>query len=238
MKKLLVVLLLVVCAAWVCDAYAGVIAGNNTKLFWRDSFGDPNDSYVEASPGDVVFAQVDVNNNQWSAVRNTGMNTWWDGGVVDSPSVLQEFAPYAHLKDYRNGGGFEDWSAPVGDTLSLSFGGSNVYIYSGPGGAGAPYPTGFDYMGTYGDDPGGLLLGYYIPIRADAPLGPTVFSVQVYGVAAWGSYWAWVEELSDETNTDWALTINVTAGGQPDVPEPITLTLLLGGVGVLVRRRK
>jgi len=230
-KKLLVLLVLVVCAAVVHQASA-VIVGNNTKLYWRDNFGAPNDSYIEAAPGDTVFAAVWVNNNQWSACRNTRMTMWWDTLVLDDPTA--EYLPYAHLKDYRSGGGFIPGGLPWEGSWVLDFGGSNIYIYTlGVDTGGAPLAPSFPWVATYGADAGGRLLGYYIPISSSAvPCTTTYFNVLVQGMSAWGSSWVWSEELSDTVNTDWALEIKI-------VPEPATMSLLaVGGVLGLIRRKK
>ena len=224
---------LLVCVAFVAQA-SGVIAGNTTKLYWRDNFGAPNDSYIEAAPGDTVFAALWVNNNQWSSTRNGRILATVDGAVIDALTWAPEFAPYAHLKDYRNGGHFDPADAdPNPAVMDLNFGGSNVYIYTyGSDTGGAPLATTFDYIGTYGADPGGRLIGFYIPIRADAAAGSTIFSVKVTGQSAWSSSIVWSEELSDTVNTDWALEINV-------VPEPATMGVLgFGGLAALLRRRR
>ena len=233
MKKLVLPLVVMLLCSGV--SY-GVIAGNNTLLYWRDSFGAPNDSYLEAAPGDTVFVALWVNNNDWSSTKNPLMQAWWDGSVVDGLNVVGEPLPYAHLKDYRSGSGsMPSDSNPDPDQLDLLFAGaSNLYIYVlGVDTGGAPLATTFDYVGTYGADPGGRLLGFYIPIKASAPTGSSIFSVRVEAAGAWS--WGalvWEEELSDTTNTDWALEINV-------VPEPATVGLLaIGGVAALLRRRK
>ena len=231
MKKLALLTVVLLCAS----VSYGVIAGNTTKLYWRDSFGDPNDSYVAGNPGDTVMVQVWVNNNQWSAIRQGRVEAWLeDGTVIDALTWNFTTAPYAHLKDYRNGGGYDPTdAAPDPMLLDLGFGGSNVYIYTyGSDTGGAPLATTFDYIGTYGADPGGRLIGFYIPIRADAAAGSTIFSVKVTGQSAWSSSIVWSEELSDTVNTDWALEINV-------VPEPATMGVLgFGGLAALLRRRR
>ena len=233
MKKLALLTVVLFCASL---TYGGVVAGNNTKLFWADGFGDPNDSYAAGNPGDTVFVTLHVNNNQWSAIRSGRIEAWLeDGTVVDALVWNFEVLPYAHLKDYRNGGGYVPTdAAPDPMLFDLGFGGSNVYIYTGGPGAGvAPLPTTFDYIGTYGADPGGQLLGFYVPIKATATAGSSeLLSVRVTGLAAWSSSIAWSEELSDFVNTDWAMEIAV-------LPEPATMGLLaVGGIAALLRRRK
>ena len=227
-KKLSVLLALVVCATFVYQASAGVVPGSPSRLFWRDDFGDAFDAYVEAAPGDTIFVQVEVNNNQWSAVRNTQMNMWWDTNVLDDPTA--EYLPYAHLKDYRSGGGYIPGGLPWLGAWTLDFGGSNVYIYTGGPGTSIPGTVPLNY--PWGVDAGGMLLGFYIPISASAPMGETTFNIQVRGMSAWGSSWVWVEELSTAVNPEWAMTINV-------IPEPATMSLLaIGGVLALIRRKK
>jgi hypothetical protein len=177
-----------------------------------------------------------VNNNQWSSTRNGRIEAWLeDGTVADALTWNFEVLPYAHLKDYRNGGHYVPTdAAPDPMVFDLGFGGSNVYIYTyGFDTGGAPLPTTFDYIGTYGADPGGLLLGFYIPIKATATPGTSeILSVKVTGQSAWSSSIVWSEELSDTVNTDWALEVAV-------LPEPATMGLLaIGGVAALLRRRK
>ena len=230
MKKFVPILVVLLCAVY---AGATSIPGNGTKLFWRDDFGDPNDSYVAANPGDTVFVQVEIGGPaDWSPTFGRHIEAWLSSGaVVDAMTWDIEYAPYSHFADYGSGGYASD-NAPDPMVIDLDFGGGNVYVFGGSAPAGGTIPTTFDYLGTYGD--GGLLLGFYVPIRADAVAGSSEFlNIHVTG-DGWFSWMGivWDEELSTSVNPEWALEIAV-------VPEPATMGLLaIGGIAAMLRRRK
>ncbi len=225
-KKLLVVLALVVCAAFVYQANAGVIVGNPTRAYWRENGGaDKNDGKVDVVPGENIFVQIWSNSPYWGAgLGSSYIRLSWDTAVVSAVSTERE--PYEHFADYRGTWRSESSGA---DFNQVNYGLSNHYYFPGGGDTGgAPVGVLFDYAGTYGT--GGLLSGYYITVSPTAPMGVSYVPVTVRGYGMFGGGFA--VTLDGSTYPEWALALNV-------IPEPATMSLLaIGGVLALIRRKK
>ncbi len=266
MKKLSVVFAVAILAGFIVEANANVLPGA-LRLYWRDYDGDPNDSRVTAAPGELVFIQLSINStsNQGNG-RDFQLAADWDPAVVDTTAapggyVTVDTTMYMTLRDYQNPGG-SSWNytgvevVTYGgglDTLNIDHNGNpNLYPYSNPNGGdtgGGPIGetgtggalTAQQYYDTLGS--GGVVAGFWVPIRADAALGSsTRFDVNVTSSGAWGgSGWhAALTEAGNEDTYDWDTL------GEADysmiitvVPEPATMGLLaIGGVAALLRRRK
>ena len=263
MKKLALLLIVFVVVAVIAEAQAGPLPGP-MRLFWADNDGDPNDSRVIAAPGETVFIQLLINSgsNQGNGA-SFFLDADWDPAVVASVPVAGQYVTvdttmYMMFRDYQNPGG-SSWnytgvevvSYGAGlDTLNIDFNGpGNLYPY-GNGGA-EPGPTGetgtpgaltaSQYFSTIGS--GGVIAGFWVPIRADAVVGSTTrFDVNVNSSGLWGGG-GWDSALTaagNEHGTDWL------SAGAADfsmiitvVPEPATMSLLaIGGIGALIRRKK
>jgi hypothetical protein len=268
MKKLCLLVAVAMLAAVVVDANANVLPGA-LRLYWRDNDGAPNDSRVTAAPGESVFIQLCINStsNQGNG-KDYFLNADWDSSVVDTTAAAGGFVGvdtdmYMTFRDYQNPGGsswnytgVETISYGGGlDTLTIDFNGpTNLYAYSNPNGGdtgGAPIGetgtagalTAQQYFDTLGS--GGVIAGFWVPIRADATPGSTTrFDVVVTSAGAWGgSGWgSSLTEAGTESATDWSTlgeanySMIITVAG---IPEPATMGLLaVGGVVALIRRKK
>ncbi len=267
MKKLALVVTVAVMFALVASASANVLPGN-MRLYWRDNDGAPNDGRVTAAPGETVFIQLSINStsNQGNGA-NFFLDADWDPAVVETTAapggyVAVDTTMYMVFRDYQNPGG-SSWnytgvevvSYGAGlDTLNIDFNGpGNLYPYSNPNGGdtgGAPIGetgtggaiTADEYVDVHGWT-GGVIAGFWVPIRADAVAGSsTRFDVNVNSSGLWGGG-GWDSALTaagNEHGTDWLNS------GQADfsmiitvVPEPATMSLLaIGGIGALIRRRR
>ena len=256
MKKILkrifgIVVVLALCVS----ANANVLPGT-MRLYWRDLSGAPNDSRVDAAPGETVFIQLMVNStsNQGNGV-NYFLNADWDIAVVDTTMVpggyvTVDVASYMMPRDYQStsyqgneivtyGGSF--------DTLNIDYNGpSNLYMYQifnggDPGGVPIEGYSVADYLSAFGS--GGIVAGFWVPIRSDAVVGSTTrFDVNVTSSGPWGGggWSSALTEAGNEHGTDWL------SAGQADfsmiitvVPEPATMGLLaLGGIAALIRRKR
>ena len=259
MKKLIaLVVVLVICAS----AGANVLPGD-LRLYWRDYDANPNDSRVEAAPGERVFIQLCINStsNQGNG-SDFQLDADWDPAVVETTAspgghVQVDWNMYMMLSDYDDPGGdgysLETVTYSAGlDSLNFDHNGPpNLYpyqLYDGgdPGGppigeTGTPGAlTPQQYLDTYG--PGGVVAGFWVPIRADAaPGSSTRFDVNVTSSGPWGGpgWGAALTEAGNEDTYDWGSL------GENDyhmiitvVPEPATMGLLaIGGVAALIRRR-
>ena len=261
MKKLSILLVVALVAS---VAGASTINESNSRLYWRDSSGDPMDNTVNAAPGDVVFIQLMVNttSNQGNG-KDFFLNATFDAadGVIDTTPapggmVTVDTDMYMTFRDYQNPGG-SSWNytgveiityGAGFDALTIDFNGpTNLYPYqltngSDPGGtpigetgtAGAL--TASEYFTTLGS--GGVVAGFWVPIRADATPGSTTFfDVVVTSSGAWGGS-GWNGSLTEAGNAGsyddaaYAMQINI-------VPEPATMSLLaIGGIAALIRRKK
>ena len=263
MKKIIgIVVVLALCASVNANVLPGAL-----RLYWREYDATPNDSRVSAAPGETVFIQLMINStsNQGNG-KDFQLYADWDSAVVDTTAapggyVTVDTDMYMDLRDYQNPGG-SSWAYTGVEVIS--YGGSldslhidmngpwNLYpyqLYNGgdPGGTpigetGTPGAlTAQQYFDTYGS--GGVVAGFWVPIRADAVIGSTTrFDVNVTSSGAWGgSGWSSaLTEAGNEHSTDWL------SAGQADfsmvitvIPEPATMGLLaLGGVAVLIRRKK
>ena len=261
MKRFVVILVaLAVCVS----AGANVLPGT-MRLYWADYDGAPNDSRVNASPGEVVFIQLHINStsNQGNGA-DFQLAADWDAAVVDTTAapggfVTVDTTMYMTFRDYQNPGG-SSWNytgvevITYGgglDTLNIDHNGNpNLYPYqntnvmglaptgeTGTGGA----LTAQQYFDTLGS--GGVVAGFWVPIRSDAVIGSsTRFDVNVSSAGPWGGS-GWGSALTaagNEHATDWL------SAGQADysmlitvVPEPATMGLLaVGGVATLIRRKR
>jgi len=149
---------------------------------------------------------------------------------------------------------------PALDGLTITYASSSLYPYSwfdgGPHEADGygPYAarlgtvqglTPVEFMTTHGSalglgttatpaSPiyGGLIAGFWVPIRSDAAVGSTAFfDVVVTSSGLWGGS-GWGGSLTAAGQPAYAMTIKV-------VPEPATMGLLaIGGLAALLRRRR
>ena len=266
MKKLCLFVAVALLATLVVQANANVLPGT-MRLYWRDYDGAPNDGRVTANPGETVFIQLSINStsNQGNG-KNFFLNADWDPAVVSTNAVPGEFVSvdtdmYMTFRDYQNPGGsswnytgVEQISYGGGlDTLTIDFNGpGNLYPYSNPNGGdtgGTPIGetgtggalTAQQYFDTIGS--GGVVAGFWVPIRADAtPGSSTRFDVVVTSSGAWGGtgWGSALTEAGNEHSTDWL------SAGQSNfsmiitvAPEPATMGLLaIGGVAALIRRKR
>lgn len=215
-KKLAVLLVLVVCAAWVYQASASVV-GDTVVPMWRDEFGDPIDGYVEAAPGDTVRVYFEINYNPyWQGLDQIRAEIWWDTAVIANYGSGD--GTVYPMQFYDNGAG---WTS---DVCISNYGAGQDF--SPPQYAHyLKVDLWYQYMWTY---EAMTVVGYDIPIRPDAPLGETVVGQTYLGVLWGGVYISGTRDTGDP----FALTINV-------VPEPATLSVLgLAGLAAFLRRRR
>jgi|SaaInl4_150m_RNA_FD_contig_31_1800216_length_1022_multi_4_in_0_out_0_1 hypothetical protein len=259
MKKLSILLVV----ALVASAASANVLDGNTRLYWRDNDGAPNDSRVTAAPGDVVFIQLSINStsNQGNG-KDYFLNASFDAadGVIDTTAAPGGFVTvdtdmYMTFRDYQNPGG-SSWnytgveiiSYGAGfDTLNIDFNGpTNLYPYSNPNGGdtgGAPIGetgtagalTASEYFTTLGS--GGVVAGFWVPIASDATPGSTTFfDVVVTSSGAWGGA-GWggaLTEAGTGAYDDATYAMQISI-----VPEPATMSLLaIGGIAALIRRKK
>jgi hypothetical protein len=265
----------------VVNANANVLPGT-MRLYWRDYDANPNDSRVTAAPGTSVFIQLMINStsNQGNG-KDFFLNADWDSSVVDTTAAPGQYVAvdtdmYMTFRDYQNPGG-SSWNytgvetISYGgslDTLTIDFNGpGNLYPYqltNGSDTGGTPIGetgtagalTASEYFTTLGS--GGVVAGFWVPIRADAVVGSTTrFDVNITSSGAWGGS-GWHAALTEAGTEDWMDWQNATMwvddgeGGSVEVPvgvdysmvitvvpEPATMGLLaVGGIAALLRRRK
>jgi len=268
MKKLCLLVAVLMLTGLVVNANANVLPGA-LRLYWRDYDSNPNDSRVTAAPGSTVFIQLCINStsNQGNG-KDFQVAADWDSAVVDTTPapggyVTVDTTMYMALRDYQNPGG-SSWNytgvevITYGgglDSLNIDNNGNpNLYPYQLTNGSdvgGTPIGetgtagalTAQEYFDTLGS--GGVIAGFWVPIRADAVLGSTTrFDVNVtssglYGGSGWH---AALTEAGNEDTYDWGTlgeanySMIITVG---EVPEPATMGLLaVGGIVALIRRKK
>lgn len=266
MKKLCLIVALLMLTGLVVDANANVLPGT-MRLYWSDYDGLPNDSRVTASPGEMVFIQLCINStsNQGNG-KDFQVAADWDSAVVDTTAapggyVTVDTTMYMTFRDYQNPGG-SSWNftgvevityGGALDSLNIDNNGNpNLYPYQNVNVMGTA-PTGetgtagaltaSEYFTTLGS--GGVIAGFWVPIRADAVAGSTTrFDVNVTSSGPWGgSGWhAALTEAGNEDTYDWGTfgeanySMIITVG---EVPEPATMGLLaVGGIVALIRRKR
>lgn len=284
MKKLALLVAVVVMFAVVADAsaYQMAILPGNLRLVWRDYCGAPNDSRVTAVPGETVFIQLCINSgsNQGNG-KDFFLDADFDSAVIDTTPapggyVAVDTSMYMTFRDYQYQSGqvgneIISYGGAL-DTINIDFNGpSNLYPYSaGPAGPpigetgtpGAMTPFDYNQHPDYGS--GGVIAGFWVPIRADAVVGSSSrFDVNIYSSGAWGGT-GWHAALTEAGTEDWMDWANATMwvdSGEVDefgnpimievpvgvdysmiitvVPEPATMGLLaVGGLLALIRRKK